>query len=187
MLKRKVEVEMMPQVKTEALTDTDLKLAAEFLERYALEILIAFKDDARCPPWAPPIPGLQGCRRCGWVHGDHYRVTLRRKGTAVTRMADRERYPERKHALSFDFWGSLRDQQAHRRITPFDVLASVADDVNGPTDTMKAIVELGLNPQTVTEYRSAKRIAEFNNRLHRFFAPEERLALSDWRPDEYDS
>jgi hypothetical protein len=179
--KRKMEVVVeMPQVKPEAITDAYLKQAAEFLTRFQLEILIAFKNDTRCPPWSPDVPGLQSCRRCGSVHGDHYRVTVRRKGTAVSRIdAAREAGQRKLHAVTFDFWGSLHDRENHRRISNYDVLATVASDASCPTDATEVISEFGLNPDSISDYRRALAAARFAQRLQRFFTPEEITALGE--------
>jgi hypothetical protein len=173
---QKMEVEEMPQVKPEAITDNAYLRAAEFLIRFQLEVLIAFKNDTRCPPWAPNVPGLQSCKRCGAVHGDHYRVTVRRKGTAVSRIDKRETDQRKPHALTFDLWGSLRDREMHKRMSAFDVLATVAADA---TTDVTEVMELRVSPVLIGDYRRALATARFAQRLQRFFTPEEITALGE--------
>jgi hypothetical protein len=181
MNKRKMEVVEMPQVKTEAPgLDRCRAKAQAFLTRFNLEVLIAYKGDSKCPPWSPDVPGLNGCRRCGAVHGDMFRVTIRRAGSAVSPLAKTDATVKRKpNAITFDFWGSLHDRETKRRIDQYDVLATVASDGNGPTDSAQVIEEFGMNPDSVKDLRQAAAIARFAARLQAFFTPEELTALGE--------
>jgi hypothetical protein len=181
MNKRMMEEVEMPQVKTEAPgLDRYRAQAAAFLKRFDLEVLIAYKGDLKCPPWSPETPGLQGCKRCGAVHGDMYRVTIRRAGTAVSPLVKTEATtPKRKHAVTFDFWGSLQDKQQNRRIIDFDVLATVASEASCPTEVTEVLDEFGMNRDSIRDYRKAVGIARFAARLQAFFTPEEITVLGE--------
>jgi hypothetical protein len=107
------------------------------------------------------------------VHGDQYRVTIRRAGTTVTTLHERLPRSRTPHAISFDFWGSVRDRGTDCRITPDDVLGCVSADANFPTDPDNVIAELGMDPSSRRDYQSAVQIARFVSRLQRFFTPDE--------------
>lgn len=167
----------MPQVKTEAM-DTYRPQARALLDAHDLEVLIDFKDGQKCPPWTPHVPSVKQCQKCGMVHGDHYRVTIRRVGTAVTPIRDRHPNPTPLQAISFDFWGSLRDREKDRCITDCDVVACVSADAGHPTDPVRVIAEMGVDLESHREQQCAVRIARFASRLRRFFTPEELSALA---------
>src|SRR5262249_55659534 len=116
---------------------------------------------------------------CGMVHGDQYRVTIRRAGTSVTVLHDRQPGPRLLHAITFDFWGSLRDTETHCRITAYDVLACVSADAGYPTDPVGVTAELGMDRDSDRDYQSAIRIARFAARLRRFFTPQELADLAE--------
>jgi len=68
------------------------KQATDFLTRHNLTLKIAFKGD-KCPSWDTPEH----------IHGDQYRVTIKRDDT--------------NRSLSFNFWNSFADKQDGKRPT----------------------------------------------------------------------
>jgi hypothetical protein len=167
----------MSRVKTNAM-DAYHAEAAAFLDAHQLDVLITLSEDDKCPPWTPHVPSVKGCRKCGMVHGDQYRVTIRRAGTTVTALHERQPAPLTPHSISFDFWGSPRDRETHCSITAYDVLACVSADANCPTDRDNAIAEMGMDPDSHRKYQSALRIARFAARLQRFFTLDELADLA---------
>ena len=168
---RQKEVVEMPQVKTGTL-DEYRSAARGFMERHKFDVLMAFKGTLKCPPWAPPVPGLLGCRKCHQVHGDYYRVTIRRAGTNVIPLEQRKLLPQ-PHALSFDFWGTVHDRDVQRRVTAFDVLATIAAEAEVPSDPVAYLAELGLDPDNHNDYRRAIACSRFAARVQKFFSPAE--------------
>jgi hypothetical protein len=168
----------MPRVKTKAMDGYQAQ-AQSFLEAHHLDVLIALTEDHKCPPWTPHVPSVKGCRKCGMVHGDRYRVTIRRAGTTVTALRERHPGPKTPHAISFDFWGSLGDRETDRRVTACDVLACVSADANYPTDPDTVIADMGMHADSRRDYQSAIQIARFATRLQRFFTLEEMTDLAE--------
>ena len=126
------------------------KQAKKFLEKHGLTLTLAHKGD-RCPPWTP--------KPCKHVHGDRYRVTLRRKSG---------------EALSFDFWGSLTEKEKGLHPTEYNVLAALGADASAPTDPDEVYEEYGdLKPS------QAQAIARFARRLQTFFSDKELEALME--------
>ena len=64
-------------------------IAKSIADAMGLVVNVQFKGD-RCPPWEK---SGSGC-----VHGDRYRVSLRKAG----------------RSLSFDLWNSFNDMRRHR-------------------------------------------------------------------------
>jgi hypothetical protein len=141
--------------------------AEEWLQTHGLRLKLAFKPN-KCPGW-PGSGGVSAkwdCPRCGGIHGECYRVTLRRlNGT---------RKPK---SISFDFWGSRFAKQEARRPTHHDVLVCISGDATMPTDCGSVKAELGEN----TPCSQAKKIADFAKRLQAFLADEELDTLAEIR------
>ena len=126
--------------------------AQKFLDTYGFEIKTAFKGD-RCPPWE---------EKC--IHGDRYRVTIRRKVKILLRPA----------SLSFDFWNSQRDMQEGKRPSPYAVLSCISSEASSPTDADEVVEEYGPMPPS-----KAKAIAASAKRFQSFFTEDELSALSE--------
>ena len=122
----------------------------EFLRRFAFRLVVRFVD-SRCPPWED---------RRDHIHGDHYRVTVRRG----------------RKSLSFDYWNSYQDRAAGKSPTSCDILACLSSNISAPTDPDEVAQEFGeMKPS------QAIAIAKFARRLQRFFTPEEQEALMEIR------
>ena len=129
--------------------------AQEFLDRFGFTIRAAFKGD-RCPPW----------EQSGCVHGDRYRITIRRTELAAQNMEPK--------SISFDFWNSQSDMLAGKRPTAYDVLACISSEGSGPTDPDEVAEEFAdLKPS------QAIAIARFARRLQDFLTPDEADALAE--------
>lgn len=130
--------------------------ARAFLDRFGLEIKAAYKGE-KSPKWG------------GDIHGDHYRVTIRR-----IRGSDGSRVVPRPYSLSFDFWGSVTMMQEGRRPSAYSILSCVSSDAHIPTNPDEVVSELGeMQPS------QAIATAKFASRLQAFFTKEEMEALAE--------
>ena len=120
--------------------------------RVASKIGLTVKAEQKgdgCPPWKTP---------CDCIHGDRYRVTLRKK----------------RRSMSFDFWNSLKDMQDGKEPGYYDVLSCISSDATGPTDPDEVVEEYGdMKPS------QAIAAAKFSARLQAFFSGEEIDALGE--------
>lgn len=141
--------------------------AQKFLDKYGLTVHAAFKGD-KCPAWD------EG--RC--IHGDRYRVTIRRRYTAETCPGRPcgDCCDHRGRSITFDFWNSHRDMQEGKRPTAYDVLACISSDATLPTDPDELMEELGL-----MKVSQALASVRFTKRLQAFFSDEEIEALGEIR------
>jgi hypothetical protein len=116
-----------------------------------LRVTATMHPEGGCPGWR---------KRCDHVHGDRYKVTLR-KG---------------RRSLRFDFWNSMHDAQ--RGIEPgyYDVLSCVSSDAHMPTDPDEVVDELGEMPPS-----QAIATAKFAERLQAFFTEGELEQLAEIR------
>lgn len=124
--------------------------AEAFLERNGLSIKAAFKGD-RCPPWEDG--------KC--IHGDRYRVTIRRKAGG---------------SLSFDFWDSIANMQANKRPSTYSILDCISSDAFLPKDPDELIGEIG--PMRISQALAS---VKFTKRLRAFFTERELEGLSEIR------
>lgn len=129
--------------------------AERFLKDYGFTIKAAWKDTA-CPKWESDTAYKH-------IHGDRYRVTIKRK-------ADRK-------SISFDFWNSYNDAHEDKHPSDYEILACVSSEANSPTTPDEVAAELGdtMKPsQAIT-------IAKWARRLQAFFTETELEALSEIR------
>ncbi len=125
--------------------------AETFLQRSGIAFVAAFKGD-KCPPWCDG--------QC--VHGDHYRVTLRR--------TDKRKCPR---SVSFDFWNSQADMQAGKRPTAYDVLSCISSEVGCPDTFEDFCGEYGEEPDSHGALATFKRLRAFADKLQAFFVQDE--------------
>lgn len=130
-------------------------LAQRFLDNNHLILRATFKGD-KCPSW---------CDGTKHIHGDRYRVTIKRDGTGAIPLTN---------SISFDFWNSLNDAQEGKKPTAYTVLACISSDVSMPTDPDEVVQELG-------EMKPSQAIAtaKFAKRLQGFFRDKEIEELSE--------
>lgn len=175
--------------------------AQSVADAIGIEVLTAFQG-SQCPAWADGkrrdrMRTRMDCADCGTVHGDKFRVTIRRKGTKGA-------------ALHFDFWASWSDcnttagqarkmnfeerkarhivllpsQLAHmadyerikcqHKPSVYDVLCSVSSDLSMPTEADDVAEEFGdMKPS------QAERIARHARNLQAFFTEAERSQLAE--------
>lgn len=127
--------------------DTQAEL---FLSKFGLELRSAFKGD-RCPAWDDDKH----------IHGNRYRVTIRRKAE--------------RRSVSFDFWDSYTDaRDGKTTLRPYNVLSSVSSEAHMPTNPDEVVEELG-------EMRPSQAIAaaKFAAKLQAFFTEEEMESLAE--------
>lgn len=130
--------------------------AEKFLANFGLTFRAEYLDTA-APPWGAE------------VHGDRYRVTLRR--------TDRTARPGR---ISFPYWGSASDAQAGRSPTPYDVLACLSSDIACPDTFEDFCYDFGYDEDSRAAEATYRSVARFAARLRAFFSDEaEREALSE--------
>jgi hypothetical protein len=137
------------------------KQAEEFLRRFGLRFRAVERNEKE-PEWAE-----------GGRFGNHYRVTISRRGDYV---GNEGLTPKR---ISFDFWGSLADQQSGEDITAYDVLANISGDIYCPDDFEEFCSEYGYEEDSRKAEATFRRVATFSRRLREFFTPAEQKALSE--------
>lgn len=126
------------------------KQAQDFLDKHYLSIRAAFKGD-KCPPWDDDKH----------IHGDRYRVTIRRYG------------PQRA-SISFDFWNSYNDARNGKRPSAYDVLAMISSEAYAPIDPDEVAAEYDeMKPS------QAIAVARFDKRLQAFFTEAELEDLAE--------
>lgn len=147
--------------------------AEKFLNDNDLALVAAFKGD-RCPPWC----GEDG-PQC--MHGDRYRVTIRRKiRTDRLKGSVPGLNPGGPpSSVSFDFWNSLVDSQAGERPTAYDVLACISSDAYTPETFADFCGEYGYDEDSRKALKLFKRCRKFADKLNAFFAPEEVEKLAE--------
>jgi len=114
--------------------------ATEFLEKCGFALSIRPGKNKE-PLWNGP-------------HGDHYRITVKRK-------ADRK-------SLSYDFWDSMVNMQEGKQPSNYSVLACLSSESGMPTDPDEVIAQLGPMP-----IRQAIATAKFVKEIQSFFTEEE--------------
>lgn len=140
-------------------TTTDYDAQAEqFLTRNKLTFRADHKGD-RCPPWC----GEDGREH---MHGDRYRVTIRRKG-------------ERFNRLSFDFWDSLAAMQSGEALRAYSVLACISGDVYAPETFEDFCDEYGYDTDSRKALKTFRRLRKFADKLQSFFTTEELEQMSE--------
>jgi hypothetical protein len=139
--------------------------AREFLQRFGLTIRAAFKGD-KCPPWEDG-----SC-----IHGDRYRVTVRRLRTKTHDLANYPFKDTTPQNISFDFWNSQAEMQAGGRPSAYTVLSMLSSEAFAPTDPDEVVREFGeMKPS------QAVAVARFATKLQNFFTTEELEALGEIR------
>lgn len=137
------------------------RTAQEFLSRFGLEVKIAFKGD-KAPAWG------------GDVHGDRYRVTIKR----IPQMQGGSYRPVSRSpkSVSSDYWNSQNDKERGIRPTAYDILQMLAPDAFAPTDPDEVVREFGeMKPS------QASAVAKCATKLQAFFTKEEQEALQEVR------
>lgn len=167
--------------------------------KLGIEIKCAFQGN-QCPEWSgrsKPTWAHNACAECGDIHGDKFRVTIKRTGRTGPGSS-----------FSFDFWASWSDcyatvaelermtvlqrkakgapqygwQSEHGshvvklKHTPneYDILSCVGSDVNGYTDADEVYHEFGEMPPS-----RAEAIAAHTRKLQAFFTEAERTILAE--------
>ncbi len=153
------------------------KQANDFLTEHHLTLDTAFKGD-KCPPWRKGKPtSRDACPECGSVHGDLYRVTIRRP-THDAVWSNGEPGPR---SLSFNFWGSYADQQDGNRPSAYDVLACISSEVYCPESFGLFCSDFGYDQDSRQAEATFKRCAAFAVKLGAFFSESELEALAEIR------
>lgn len=175
------------------------KQALEVAQKIGIEVIAAYQGN-QCPEWAgtgerlPNPYKSHGCSECGDMHGDKYRVTIKRVG--------------KKGSVSFDYWASWADCNVEitgkmvgngpafkktglpyydankyfvgnvvkRKHTPsyYDILCCVSSDASGPTDPDEVVREYGnMLPSR------AIAIAAHARKLQTFFTADELTLLTE--------
>lgn len=172
------------------------KRAKKIADKIGIEIVCAYQGE-QCPEWSDKSKKVRTpatCKECGDVHGDKFRVTIKRK--------------EGKGSVSFDFWASWADcyveikphmigsprefgkvglsiyhsnmyhagQVVQREHKPgyYDILACVYSDMCSSTDPDEIYDEFGeMKPSR------ANAIAAHARKLQKFFTDDEREQLSE--------
>ena len=138
-------------------TTTDYEQQAQtFLERFALKLTVKFADPQHCPKWGHE----RGC-----IHGDEYRVTLRRQGISANMSPA---------SFRCSFWNSMNDMQQGKKPTAYDVLSSLSSEAHMPTTADEVADELGPMPPS-----QAIAAASAARRLQAFFTSDELDALAE--------
>jgi hypothetical protein len=130
--------------------------AEKFLNRFGLKFRATMKN-IKNPPWDDKEIGL---------HGDHYRVTISRKGGG---------------RITFDFWGSVADMQAGKKPTAYGVLACISGDVYCPESFYEFCGEYGYDIDSRKAESQFRRCNAFAKRLRSFFSKDEQEALAEIR------
>lgn len=129
--------------------------ALDFCTRYGIKVSIV-----RADPHGPGCtPAWEG------PHGNQYKVTLSAK---------------HREPVTFDFWGSLNDQQKGEDPSAYDVLACVSGDVNCPETFEYFCAEYGYDEDSRKAFATFERCHDFARKLRDFFPEgEERDALCE--------
>lgn len=177
--------------------------ALDVAQKIGIEIKAAFQGE-QCPEWAVQRQLAGGerrdrraCSECGTVHGDKYRVTIKRSGRNGAGAS-----------ISFDYWASWADcnveitgpmvgsalafkkagldtYSSHKyhvgdivrkqhKPSVYSILTCVSSDLNNPTDADAVHAEFGeMKPS------QAEAIAAHARKLQAFFTEEERELLSE--------
>ncbi len=128
--------------------------ADEFLNKFGMTFKAAWKS-RKAPSWAKD-----------GIHGDHYRVTIKRKTGG---------------SLTFDFWGSLHDKRQGKHPNAYDVLACISGDLYCPETFSEFCAEYGYDDDSREAERTFKTASAFMRKLRDFFQDEEIEALSEIR------
>ena len=171
--------------------------AREVAEKIGIEVIAAFQGD-QCPEWGggERQKTRHACTECGQIHGDKFRITIKRMATgksvsfdywaswaSCNKMAgeiQRHVTPSleaKKYGLA---WWDVRDEDPNKvfhvkhRPSYYDVLCCVGSDVNGSTDPDEIFAELG--PMTPSR---AEAIAAATRKLQAFFTEAERALLAE--------
>lgn len=140
-------------MKTNTVSQYDQQ-AADFLTTYGIAVDIKPAKE-KAPAWVAP----------GEKHGHRYRVTLRHNN---------------RPAVSFDFWGSIKDREDGNRPSAYDVLACISGDVNCPENFADFCAEYGYDEDSRKAEATFKRCHAFGVQLREFFPEgEERDALCE--------
>lgn len=170
--------------------------------RIANEIGIEIKScyqGGQCPEWSSPNPeGRRYCEDCSNVHGDKYRITIKRKGARGQAAS-----------LSFDYWASwascnktVRELRAMKhsdiqklglaltsgllhehdnkvvkirhKPSDYDILACISGDMFGSTNPDEIYEEFGAMKPSQT-----LRIAEHNRKVQAFFTEDEKQKIAN--------
>lgn len=123
--------------------------AQRFLDKFNLTLKTAFKGD-KCPAWD----------NAEHIHGDRYRVTIKRQNSNAS--------------ISFDFWNSFNDKVNGKRPTAYDILSCISSDINMPTDPDEVVEELGEMKPSI-----AIATAKFAKKLQAFFTDAEKQQLTE--------
>ncbi len=120
------------------------RAAKAFLAKHNLKLIIK-EGSGKEPLWGEDRE-----------HGNHYRITIKRKVENGTR------------SLSFDFWDSIANMQEGQKPNEYDICACMSSDCSYPTTADEVIQELGEMP-----IKQAQATAKFAAKLQGFFSEEE--------------
>jgi hypothetical protein len=120
--------------------------AHRFLSENKLSLKLAWQGN-EAPSWATD-----------GVHGDKFRVTIKRKHG---------------NSLTFDFWGSYNDKQHRRKPSAYSVLACISGDAYCPDTFEMFCSEYGYDEDSRKAEAIFKRALEFSRKLNDFFSEEE--------------
>lgn len=132
------------------------KQAEDFLNNYGLTLQAAFKGD-KCPPWDDEKH----------IHGDRYRVTIKRKVWTHTRLDSHGEV--RPNSVSFDFWNSYRDSGEGKTPTVYDVLSCISGDVYCADTFEDFCSEFGYDIDSRKAEQTYRRCKILASKLSRFF------------------
>ena len=164
--------------------------AQAFLHRFGLTFRAA-EGPAQCPPWAGDGPDKGAHCSCGTVHGNHYRVTIGRKAhrdATVTSHLGRDGaghearfcgHADHPQKLTFSFWDSFNAMQKGESLRPYDVLASIRDDITCPDTFEDFCGEYGYDTDSRKALQIFRRVDRFAQRLRAFFTADEQEALAE--------
>jgi hypothetical protein len=145
------------------------KQAQAFLDKFHITFKATWKGD-KCPPWVDmSLKKANGdCPNCSYIHGDRYRVVLRRDRLL-------QRTP-----LSFDFWNSFHAKsEGSTELDAYHVLACISNDVRCPDTFEEFCAGYDYDADSIAAFKTFKRCARFAERLQAFFSEEEQVALQE--------
>jgi hypothetical protein len=126
--------------------------AKEFLRRNGLKLRISLSNSKPCP-FNPDHAG------------NHYRVTLSGEGRRIT----------------FDFWGSAKDADEHKKPSTHTIMNTVADESHSPEDFHDFCLAYGYDEDSRTDLQVFRRCDRFAKRLREFLTDEEIEQLAEIR------
>jgi len=156
MMRREYQERRERNVNTHEISEYE-EQGRRFLEKYSIDFKARMKDGA-CPPWE---------RAGGCIHGDHYRITLRKRANFGSK------------SLSFDFWNSYNDMQMGKTPQPYDVLAAISSEAAFDWEFSDFCADYGFAEDSRSAFAAYQRMIGFAKRAQNFFTTEELEALGE--------